>query len=66
MPFKKGAFHLAVQAQVTVLCFPKAPPRREDPKGFAVVLQTGHAVVWLVCSQVRLIAHSCASQLNHP
>lgn len=53
LPFKKGAFHLAVQAQVTVLCF-----RTETLNAFAVALQTGHAVVRFICSQVSCVPRS--------
>lgn len=42
LPFKKGAFHLAVQAQVTVLC-----PHMGTLSAFAVALHTGHAVCGL-------------------
>lgn len=38
LPFKKGAFHLAVQAQVTVLC-----PCLGTLSDFAVALHTDHA-----------------------
>lgn len=47
LPFKKGAFHLAVQAQVTALrsC-------TGTLNAFAVALWTGHTVVWFICTQV--------------
>lgn len=52
LPFKKGAFHVAVQAQVTALCSCVGGPWK--------VLQTGCAVTGPGFSQ-----GSCAPPLNH-
>lgn len=42
LPFKKGAFHLAIQAQVMLLC-----PCMGALSAFAVALHTDHAVCGL-------------------
>lgn len=56
LPFKKGAFHIAIQAQVTGLCSCTG-----TLNAFAAALQTGHAVVWFICSPVSCVPRS---QLN--
>lgn len=61
LPFKKGAFHVAVQAQVTELCSCVG-----TLNAFAVALQTGHAVVWFICSQVSCVPWSQLSSSAKP
>lgn len=48
LPFKKGAFYLAVQAQVTAVLVSCVGTLH----AFAVVLQTAQAVMWFICPQV--------------
>ena len=61
LPFKKGAFHLAIQAQVTAL-----RSWVGTLNASAVALQAGHAVVWFIRSRVSCVLSSQLSSSAKP